>query len=115
MRPPNEDLPWFFPAILWAFFLIGFILMISGCATTAAPPTTVVAHAPALEPQKIPVLIPCLTADQVPKPPASWMKANQSREKMEIAAAADLLELDQYIVKSQGRMLDCVKSFEEKK
>lgn len=110
-----EDMPWFFPVSLWGVALLCLaIVLLGGCATAGEPqPHVVVGSAKAPEPQKIPVLMPCLKADQIPKPPATFMRAAQSGEKMELAAIADIQSLKIYVVESQGRMLDCVKSLEE--
>lgn len=91
---------------------VGFLL--SGCAT-APPQPPIVAHATALEPQRIPVLVPCLKPGQIPKPPATSMRPEQSREKAEQAAELDFRELDRYIVQSQSLMWACADALEEGK
>lgn len=100
---------WFFVAMLALNFM-------TGCATPTAPPSTpIVARATTVEPQLIPVILPCLTREQVPAPPPTWMRAERSGEYNELAARIDLQELQDYIVRSQSRMWGCVKSFEDEK
>ena len=101
---------------IYRIVFIVLMLALAGCSGLEQRPqeVRVVSGATALPPQKIPVLVPCLTREEIPPPPATWMRATQSREKLELAAAADLKELDQYVVKSQSLMWDCVKSLEEK-
>lgn len=94
--------------------LLVVVWIIVGCATVQpAPP--VIAHATALEPIRVPVLVPCLTREQIPTPPATWMRVAKPGDYNEIAAAIDLKELEDYVVKSQSRMWGCIKSFEEDK
>lgn len=102
---------------IYRFVFILIVLALAGCAgmEQKPPEVKVVSGATALPPQKIPVLVPCLSKEEIPTPPPTWMRGTQSREKLEMAAAADLKELDQYVVKSQSLMWGCVKSLEEEK
>jgi len=89
------------------------LLLLAGCAT-APTPTPVVAHAVTVEPIRIPVPVPCLTADQIPAPPATFMRVDKPGDYNEIAAAIDLKQADEYVVRSQSLMWGCVKANEEK-
>ena len=90
------------------------VLLLAGCATVP-PETRVISSATSLPPIKVPVLIPCVTAEEVPRVPPTYMRIDQSPEKKLIAALADLKELDDYLVRSQSLMLGCVKVFEAEK
>jgi hypothetical protein len=92
-----------------------FVVMLAGCATPPAPQTEIVSRAAAPEPIRVPVLLPCLTKEQIPAPPPTWMRADRSGEYNELAARIDFRELEFYIVQSQSRMWGCVKSFEDEK
>lgn len=111
MRNLRAEIMSVIPLVLPAIAALILLLMF-GCATTATTPTPIVARATTVEPIRVPVLVPCLTAEQVPKPPASWMRVGKSGDYNETAAAIDLKEADEYMVRSQSRMWGCVKSFE---
>lgn len=91
------------------------LALLAGCATPTAPPTEIVARATTVEPIRIPVVTPCLTKDQIPAPPPTWMRADRGGEYNELAARVDLKSMEDYIVQSQSRMWGCVRGFEETK
>lgn len=103
---------WVWPMVV-AWMMVLFLLL-AGCATVPAE-TTVVGHATSLPPQKIPVIVPCLTADQIPPPPPTNMNPTFSGDRNTVALALDSKQLDQYVVRSQSLMWGCVKSLEEVK
>ena len=87
-------------------------LLLAGCAHNGVQPTPIVSRATTVEPIRVPVLVPCLTAEQVPRPPSTWMRPGKSGEYNELAAAIDLQELNDYLVRSQSLMLGCVRALE---
>jgi hypothetical protein len=89
-------------------------LLLAGCAHTP-PQVEVTGRATSLPPQKVPVLVPCLTADQIPTPPPTNMSPGFSGDRNTIALALDSKQLDTYVVRSQSLMWGCVKSLEEVK
>jgi hypothetical protein len=95
--------------------LILTALLVAGCATSTPPPPKVVSGVTTVEPIRIPVLVPCLTRDQIPPPPATWMNPAASGWHNELAARIDLKQFDEYLVRSQTLMWSCVKSLEEEK
>jgi len=77
------------------------ILTFSGCATTSTPQIV-----------KVPVPQPCITADQLPKPPDA--KNDAELTKMDdfdfvITLAADRLEYRRYANEAQAVLQACVK------
>lgn len=84
------------------------ILLLAGCAANPATQPQVVSTV-RTEEVRIPVLMPCLTADEIPKPPGTWMDETMTKDKRRLALLADLKELDEYILKSQTLMRGCVK------
>lgn len=103
--------------LFWSLMAAAVVIvppLVGACATAPAQ-QPIVAHATALEPQRIPVLVPCLKPGQIPKPPATSMRPEQSREKAEQAAELDFRELDRYIVQSQSLMWACADALEEGK
>lgn len=96
-------------------FWIGLILLLTGCATSTPPPSKIVAGVTTEKPQLVPVLVPCLTRDQIPPPPASYMHPSRSGWHNQVAAEADLRRLDEYVVRSQSLMHGCAKALEEEK
>lgn len=87
---------------------------LAGCATApTAPP--LMTGATALPPQQVPVLIPCVTREEMPTPPPTYMRREHSGDKTEIAAAADLAEATAYMVKADSLLRGCVKTFEAEK
>lgn len=110
---PYEDLPLPFVAIPFVLALMLCVLMLPGCTHQPTQPT-VTSGVASLPPQFIPVLQPCMKREQIPKPPATWMRKEYvSLDKLGTSAAADIKEMEAYIVVSQGRMLDCVRTLEE--
>lgn len=95
-------------------FMVLFLLL-TGCVTTNPPPPKVVAGTVAVEPIKVPVLVPCLTRDQIPPPPASYMHPSRSGWHNQVAAEADLRKLDEYVVRTQTIMHGCAKALENEK
>lgn len=96
-------------------FILAVTLFLVSCAGVETKKTEIVARAPVGEVQRIPVSVPCLTKEQIPKPPATWMNPARTGWQNEVAAAIDLKEADEYMVRSQSLMWGCVKSFEEEK
>lgn len=99
----------------WLIVVLLMILfaVLTGCATSTPPPPKVVAGTIAVEPIKVPVLVPCLTREQIPPPPASYMHPSRSGWHNQVAAEADLRALDEYVVRSQSLMHGCAKALEE--
>lgn len=95
------------------FVLIAFLLALGGCATSQPAPPAIQAGVTTLPPQRIPVLVPCLEAKDVPPPPATYMDPRKPGWQNQVAAAIDLKMLDEYVVRSQTVMLGCVKAFEQ--
>ncbi len=80
---------------------LSFIFIISGCASTPTPQIV-----------KVPVPQPCITADQLPKPPDA--KNDAELTKMDdfdfvITLAADRLEYRRYANEAQAVLQACVK------
>jgi hypothetical protein len=100
--------------LIVVLFMILFALL-TGCATSTPPPPKVVAGVTTVEPIKVPVLVPCLTREQIPSPPASYMHPSRSGWHNQVAAEADLRQLDEYVVRSQSLMHGCAKALEETK
>lgn len=90
------------------------VLFLAACATAPAP-APLMTGATSLPPIRVPVLVPCVTAEEIPTPPATRMRREQSGDKTEIAAAADLAEATSYIVKADSLLRGCVKTFEAEK
>ena len=62
---------------------------------------------------KVPVIVPCVLARDIPSPPATYMNPQtQTTEKLAAAARLDLLELEVYIVKADSLLRGCAKEQE---
>ena len=89
-------------------------LACSGCATIPqqAPAPQVVTKVERVE-IKVPVIVPCVLARDIPNPPATYMNPQtQNTEKLAAAARLDLLELEAYIVRADSLLRGCVKELE---
>lgn len=95
-------------------FLVAFILgvllivLLSSCATTTPPTSQVLTEIKTVE-VKVPVLIPCVYDDEVPKVPGTWMSESQSSEKRRLAVLADLKQAEAYILKADSLLRGCAK------
>lgn len=94
-----------------ACVVLSFALL-AACQQAPTKPE-ILGSATALPPQQVPVLVPCMKRDQIPAPPATWMRPDRTPDKNGDALEVDLKAIDRYIVRSQGRMLDCVQTLEE--
>lgn len=89
--------------------------LLAGCATTTPPPPPTVTSSVRTEIEKVPVLIPCVFADEVPKVPGTWMNEAQSKDKRRLAVLADLKEAEDYITKADSLLRGCAKPREAPK
>lgn len=87
------------------------VLFLTACAH-APQQVEVVSGVRTVEPVRIPVLVPCVTVEQVPRPPATFMQPGMEGYKLELAAAIDLKSLDEYVIRTQSLLWGCVKSFD---
>ena len=81
--------------------MLAMLAMLAGCATTQAPQIV-----------KVPVPQPCLTADQLPKPPDAKNDAELTKLDdfdLVITLAADRLEYRRYANEAQAVLQACVK------
>lgn len=93
-----------------AAFVIGviIILLLASCATTTPPQSQVITQIKEV-PVNVPVLIPCVYQDEVPKVPGTWMSETQSPEKRRLAVLADLKQAEDYILRADSLLRGCAK------
>lgn len=87
------------------------VLALFGCATVPAP-QVVVSRAEALPPVRIPVLLPCVTADQVPQIPTTPDLTALTDWQIAVMARRKLLEWTAYAVKADSLLAGCVKQLD---
>lgn len=91
----------------------GLFILLAGCATTTPQPT-VTSGVREVE-VKVPVLMPCVFVDEVPKVPGTWMNPAQSKEQRRAALLADSGELEEYLLKADSLLRGCAKPREATK
>lgn len=111
-EPPRWNGTHVIPVVAAITLVVVIALLLAGCQQAPTKPE-ILGSATALPPQQIPVLVPCMKREQIPTPPATWMRADRTPDKNGDALEVDLIALKRYIVQSQGRMLDCVQTLEE--
>lgn len=84
------------------------VLALFGCATVP-PPQVVVSRVEALPPVRIPVLVPCVTAEQVPQIPTTPILNGMTDWQVAVMARKKLLEWTEYAVKADSLLAGCVK------
>ena len=87
-------------------------LLLAGCATVPPAPQVVVSRAEALPPVKIPVLIPCVEAKDVPAIPTTPSLDGMTDWQVAVMARRKLLEWTAYAVKADSLLAGCVKQLD---
>jgi len=83
-------------------------LALGACATTDKPMEVTTAAAPAPPPIKVPVLVPCVSANEVPAVPGTAFAPGQSAAQLAAAARADIDNLEAYAIRADALLRGCV-------
>lgn len=94
--------------IVVALFLAMIVFSLVGCAT-APGPQVVVSKVEALPPVRIPVLVPCLEANQIPEIPTTPNLDTLTDWQVAVMARRKLLEWSAYAAKADSLLVGCVK------
>lgn len=89
-------------------YCIACCMALAGCGTPGTPVPTVTSGVREVPVNKQ-VFETCVTEDEVPKVPGTWMNETQTKEQRRAAVLADSKELEDYLLRADSLLRACAK------